>query len=296
MANGQTNLAEKALLIRLITGGWRPSVVDEEVQERVRAENNAAEGHGRYTKFLLTSDAFKWVNAVRRKMRWAHVLATLPWQDTWRLIPVHEYDAYKKRFARFEAEMIKARNDFRNQYEHWKEEARHRLGDLYDESEYPTADEASQRFWLRYEVGTVPDVNHFIADVSDEERAEIIRSVTEQNERRIKAAIEDLYQRVGNLLESARASLDKEKFSTALWEKVRDIIDVIPRLNITGEGELAGAVARLREAFAGVAAEELRAGAKKHFNPEKKAVVSEAVDELRAKMAGYYVVPEESTS
>ena len=294
MADVATNLAKKALLVKLVTGGWRGSVVDEDVQERVRRDNNAAEGHGRYTKYLLASDALKWVNAVRRRCRWSHVLATLPWQDTWRMIPVAEYDAYKTKHAEYEAEMVKARADLRKQYEHWKEEARHRLGDLFDESEYPSANELANRFYVQFEVGTVPDVEHFIADVSDEERAEIKASMEAQIEARIKSAVQDLYQRVGDVLEAVRASLDKEKFSTALWGKVQDVIDVIPRLNITGEGDLAGAVQRLREAFSGVAAEELRAGAKKHFNPGKKAEISLAVDELRSKMAGYYAVTEEA--
>ena len=283
----KTALAKRALLAKLSTGGWRGAAVDEDVSEDVRKRAGAQEGHGRYVKRLLNREATKECEGIRREAQILHQTVTLPWQDTWRLLPVTGYKSYQAAIAVLEERQIVARAKLASSLEGWKQEARERLGDLYDEDEYPSASDLASRFFIEAQFGQVPDVKHFIADVNEAERAEIERNISEQIEARIKGAVSDLYQRLDGLLSWVAESLEKGKFGTLMWTRISEVCDLLPRLNITNDEHLASMVERLRTAFSGISDPKELRPKEKAFDPEKKTEVVDALAELRERMGGY---------
>ena len=286
MADSQTAISKRALLSRLETGGWQGSAIDKDVTQEVHVNHGAAEKAGKYTKYLLNPDALKEVRQVRRDVRDHHLEVTLPWQDTWRLLPVAAYAAYKERMGAFESAMVIARQELAGELPQWKEEARQRLGDLYHDEDYPTADDLAARWTVAVEYAQVPDAKHFIADVAAEERAEISANIQAQIEARVSGAVADLYGRIAGVVDWAMESLDKAKFSGALHKRIMEICDLVPSLNITGDPALTAIVARLRGVFADVDPAALR-GKAKTFDAETQTEVTDAMTELRQKMAGY---------
>ena len=133
----QPAISKRALLARLATGGWRGSTVDQDVTEEVRETHHAGEGHGRYVKNLLAPEATTEVRAIRKAVREYHIRHTLPWQDTWRLLPVDKYDAYKTQLAEYGEKLIAARRALAEQLPHWKDEAKERLGTAFVEEGLP---------------------------------------------------------------------------------------------------------------------------------------------------------------
>lgn len=282
----QTAISKRALLARLATGGWKGSTVDKDVTEEVRENHNAGEGHGRYVKNLLAPEASTAVRAIRKAVREYHIRHTLPWQDTWRLLPVDKYDAYKRQIAIYEEKMVAARRDLAEQLPHWKEEARERLGTAFVEEDYPTPEQLAACWTIDVEYAQVPDAKHFIADVAADERAEITENIQRQLEARVAGAVTNLYHRIAGVIEWIEKALDKELFSTALHKKVADICDLVPQLNITNDPGLDAVVETLRAAFAGTDPKELRPKAK-GYDGGKRQVVSDAVTALRERMGGY---------
>ena len=119
------------------------------------------------------------------------------------------------------------------------------------------------RWTIDAEYAQVPDTKHFIADVAEEERAEIQEPTSSaQIEARVSGAVSNLYHRIAKVVEWVSESLGKERFSGALYRKIQDIVDLVPQLNVTDDPGLDAIVERLRETFAGVDPKALRPKAK----------------------------------
>ena len=279
------------MLARLATGGWRGSTVDKEITDTIRHEHDAGEDAGKYLKNLLPASATKEVRAIRRDVRDYHLDVTLPWQDTWRLLPVAQYEAYKAKMGEFEAKLVTARTELARNLPQYIRDAKAELGTMFNPNDYPTPEEMATRWTLDIEFAQVPDVKHFIADVAEEERAEIQANIQAQLERRISGTVTDLYQRIAEVIDWIAESLGKEKFSSALYKKVQEICELVPALNVTQDADLSAIVVRLRSVFQGIDPAQLR-GRAKTFDAGKQQEVSTAISDLRAKMAGYVAQPE----
>ena len=67
---------------------------------------------------------------------------------------------------------------------------------------------------------------------------------------------------------------------------IRDLVDVVPRLNIFGDDELARLCEQVKEKIASVEPDALRPS--KTFDPAARAQVKRDADELAEKFAGYF--------
>ena len=67
---------------------------------------------------------------------------------------------------------------------------------------------------------------------------------------------------------------------------IRDLVDVVPRLNIFGDDELARLCEQVKEKIASVEPDALRPS--KIFDPAACAQVKRDTDELSEKFAGYF--------
>lgn len=292
MENARTNLASRAMLVRLQTGSWNGATIDDTVTEEVRDAHDAEDRHGKYTKFLLSPDALKEVNGLRREAHLYHFSVTLPWQEPWRLLPVVLYDEYKARMRGIQDSRIRARQELVNEYEQWKSEARDRLGTMFDESEYPVAEKLADRYYIRVLYNPVPDKKHFVADLPDEQREELAEQIQKQINERIAGANYSLYVRLRELVDQASRQLAKGTFREKLFERIEQLLDVLPKLNLTDDSKLTEMGNSLREAFKRVAdVNQLREARKKQYVPALAAEAKEAADNLGRQLQGYFGEP-----
>ena len=290
MAEARSNLAKRAMLVTLETGSWSARTVDDDVTDEIGRQHEAEKDHGKYQKRLLSKEAVKAVNAIRQAARVYHNGITLPWQGQLRLLPVNLYESYRDTIADFAEQRIAARNELVDRLEEWKAEARERLGSMFYEADYPDAEELREAYYLRAEFTPVPDVQHFVADLADEERAEVAGQIEQQIENRIAAANRDLHRRLYELALKVNESLGKGRFSEALYNRMVDLLDVLPRLNLSHDPELDGLVAKLRAAADSVNPKEMRT-ANRVFDEEKRDAFVEEVTDVQARLSGYFGDP-----
>ena len=74
-------------------------------------------------------------------------------------------------------------------------------------------------------------------------------------------------------------------FRDSMISNIRDLVDVVPRLNIFGDDELARLCEQVKEKIASVEPDALRPS--KSFDPIARARVKRDADELMEKFAGY---------
>lgn len=145
---------------------------------------------------------------------------------------------------------------------------------------------------MDYEVVPVPDVTHFMVDLAEGEVAAIRDDLRRQVEGKIRGAVGDLFQRVGEAVKACADRLTetdgKQKiFRDSMLENLRDIVAIAPRLNITDDAALKDLVARVSAAIEGVEPDHLRPKSP-NYRPEARAKLRNEMADLKTKFSGAF--------
>ena len=240
------NLTHDAMLVSLRITAWSGRLHDRRASNHVAAHHEASASAGRYNKRLLPKAAFAALGATASAARSAHYAQTLPWDDQGaRLLPVANYDRYTELLDGLRERMVRERARFVEDYDENVAQARLDLGRLFRIEEYPSREELRHRFGLRYRIAPVPDAGHFMARLASGDTDRIRRDIESRIEERLHDAVGDLYRRlgeaVGRVSERLRDDPDGKPlvFRDTMIGNIRELVDIVPRLNIFGDETLA---------------------------------------------------------
>ncbi|MDE0277663.1 MAG: hypothetical protein OYH76_17340, partial [Defluviicoccus sp.] len=189
--------------------------------------------------------------------------------------------------------MIRERARFIEDYEDNIDKARLDLGKLFRIAEYPSKEDLHGKFGMRYRIIPVPDADHFMAKLASDDTDRVKRDIESQIEERLHDAVGDLYRRLGEAVErvSERLREDDEGkplvFRDSMIGNIRELVDIVPRLNIFGDETLAQLCGQVKDRIASVEPDALRPS--KSFDPVARASVKREADALKERFAGYFV-------
>ena len=127
------------------------------------------------------------------------------------------------------------------------QEARQRLGTMFDPEDYPQAYELSDKFSVETDIMPVPDGADFRVAVADSERERIQESISRKVAERQAAAVRDAWQRirgvVGNV--AARLSTPKPIIRDSLIENTEELTRLLPGLNVNDDPTMADVCQRI---------------------------------------------------
>src|SRR4051812_48829471 len=130
-------LQEKAMLANLTIRAWSARKRDRDVSKEVETKHQAKDA-GNFNKLLIDKDALKPIVSLTSTLRDMHYEMTLPWGDNGdRLLPSKMYFDYTRKMRNLRDQFDSAVNDFVAQYPTFKQNARKRLGSMYDPDDYP---------------------------------------------------------------------------------------------------------------------------------------------------------------
>ena len=288
------NLTHDAMLVSLRISAWSGRRYDRQASDHVAIQHDASTTSGRYNKLLLPKAALKPLQATMSAARDTHYKQTLPWDDQGaRLLPVANYEAYVAQLDGLRETMIQQRTEFLADYPMHVEKARETLGRLFNALDYPTTDILAGKFGLRYRIKPVPDADHFYARLAADHTEEIKRDIEADVQERLQDAIGELYERMLEALKRVSDRLQEDDegkplvFRNTLITNVRELVDVVPRLNIFGDDHLARLCEQVKERIAAVEPDTIRAGTD-IFNPAKRQQVKRDADALMEQFAGYF--------
>ena len=287
------NLTHDAMLVSLRIAAWSGRLYDRQASTHVAVHHEASTAAGRYNKCLLPKTAFAAINSTMSAARTAHYAQSLPWDDQGsRLLPVANYERYTELMDGLRERMIRERARFIEDYEDNIDKARLDLGKLFRISEYPSHEDLHGKFGMRYRIIPVPDADHFMAKLASDDTDRVKRDIESQIEERLHDAVGDLYRRLGEAVErvSERLREDDEGkplvFRDSMIGNIRELVDIVPRLNIFGDETLAQLCGQVKEKIAGVEPDALRPS--KSFDPVARASVKREADALKERFAGYF--------
>lgn len=244
-------LETRAMIVTLTISHWSGRRLDRQVTDEVNSSHGASDDAGRYNKLLIPKDALapveKIVNATRTDFR----KRTLPWiDDGGRIMAADAYLAHSRwinaQRIKFNAEV----DIFLAAYPDHLSKAARRLNTMFKPDDYPTPEELFKKFSMAVTVMPIPTADDFRVNMS-KAQADMIRADIEDNVRQATAnAMRDVYRRIadvtGRMVERLSAYKPAAKkgertegtFKDSLVENVKDLVDILPALNIVGDPAL----------------------------------------------------------
>ena len=287
------DLSRDAMLVGLRISAWSGRLHDRKASDHVAAHHDASTSAGRYTKRLLPRAALAALNATMNEARTRHYSNSLPWDDKGsRLLTVANYESYTEIMDGLRERLVRQRARFIEDYDDHVEQARIDLGKLFRIGEYPSKEDLRDRFSIRYRITPVPDVDHFIARLASDDTERVKRDIERHIEEQLHDAVGDLYRRLAEAVERVSERLQEDGdgkplvFRDTMISNIRDLVDVVPRLNIFGDQRLARLCEQVKDRIAGVGPDSLRPS--RTFDPVVRDRVKRDADALMEQFAGYF--------
>ena len=287
------NLTHDAMLVSLRIAAWSGRLYDRQASNHVAAHHDASASAGRYNKRLLPKAAFAALTATMSQARSDHYANSLPWDDQGsRLLTVANYERYTGLMDGLRERMVRERARFIEDYDDNIDQARLDLGRLFRIEDYPSKEALHGRFGIRYRIVPVPDADHFMAKLASDDTDRVKRDIERQIEERLHDAVGDLYRRLGEAVDRVSERLQEGEdgkplvFRNSMISNIRDLVDVVPRLNIFGDDRLAQLCQEVKDRIAHADPDTIRPSPQ--FNPNVRHQVKRDADALMQRFAGYF--------
>jgi hypothetical protein len=243
------------LLATLSMSAWSAKKHDKKISREVAADHGATEKVGRYNKNLMPFEAasYQLCHDLRSQARAFFNNETMPWldQDGTRIVA-------STNFLNLSNAMRERRNAIENADRAFFDEAprlfdfaKQHLNGMWRAEDYPSGKKLEKKFSFSLKFFPMPDATDFRVEELTEEVKQQAAADIQQG---IESAIGDLWQRLDQVVAHMGSRLANKKtcecrackgrefrtdtFNDTLVENVREVCEIIPRLNFTADPKL----------------------------------------------------------
>lgn len=242
-------LQERAMLVRLAHGRWYGAAADEQVVAEVRDKANAKGDVGVFTKRLMERQHLAAINAVVNDARKYHRAMTLSWADPFRILSAELFMDYRATMAEYEAKFEKAVREFLMKFDDLKEQEKKRLGKLYREADYPSREVLRSRFYVKLRFEPIPDADDFRVRLGGDDIKVVREQIEQEVASNLREATMEIWKRMQELVKKLSETLKDSDASVrgALFQNLKDIVSIMPKLNLTGDKKLEAITQRVQK-------------------------------------------------
>ena len=292
----EPSLSSRAMLCALSISMWSARKHDPDASQEIAQRHGAQADAGRYHKVLLPKEALAEVQKIVSDARQEHYFMTLPWDDNgYRVLPSAAYMDHTEKMRELSKRFTPAVEALAKEFGNLVEQARVRLGGLFRSEDYPARDELRSKFSFATKVMPLPDAGDFRVTLGDEEKERIRRQITATVEASLQVASRELWQRLYEAVNHLAERLSAYKvtgvgvehpFRDSVVTNLVKLVDVLPKLNITGDPELERLASEVRASLL-VDPQELRTSESIRSETAKNATA--IATRMAAYMGGYSV-------
>lgn len=236
-------------------------------------------------KKLIVSKPHENLLELSRAIYRYHVDNTLPWGNLGaRLLPNAKSLDYQAQMNTFLKEFEMLKEDFLDDYPRAAAAAQQRLGDMFDESLFPTVYDLDRKIGVRIEYEPIADPDDFRVKVGDQAAEAMREQFSGVLKNRVEAAYSDVFKRLREPLENMSVKLnyvdpkDNTKFRDSLVGNVNKFVELMRTCNITDDPAMTRITNELRNALEGVTPELLRNSVTQRM--ETKAKVDKIIESM----------------
>jgi hypothetical protein len=285
----RSSIHANALLVKLSIGMPGKARKDKKMTHQVVHQNKLGENAGRWIKQLYPDEALAPIETVADAFRdWHYDKATLPWPDEGlRILPssMHEQYCEQARTAKMEFERLQQTHFFAK-WKEWIAWAMREHNGQFNPQNYDVA-KVQRSFKFLIDFRPVPDSDHYVDSISTLLGADA-RSLDNTVAEAVKEAMADVWQKlVGPVKSLAHFGKAKELSpdnAVKLVKNIREIIDLVPRLNLQQDPALEQFRREITEELSAIPAEALTGDA------QLRAATAAKADAIAKKMAAYMAV------
>ena len=280
-----TELTNRAMLVTLNISQWTARKLDRKESAAVNAKHGTVVDAARVNKSLLPLNmeldrVHKMTSAIRNE----YYQLSLPWMEGMQIIKSTGYMSFAQRMADRKREWNQAVERFLRSYETSVDDAKHLLGTLFNEQDYPSVGSVRAKFNMDIGFYPMPDAKDWRVDMADDEMTSLRKRLEEDVTGKVSQAMQAAWQRVYDVVKRihTQTSNPEGRIYDSLVGSAKDLCAILPSLNIADDPRLEQIRQELEGHFAHTEAEDIR----KH--PEVRQEVSEQMEDILAKMTGLY--------
>jgi hypothetical protein len=243
------DLFRKALVTNLKIRQWSANKYDRKVSEEIEKHHNATNA-GRYNKTLIADKELKEIQKIANSARTFVYEQTLPWGDNGdRLLPSTNYLEFVSAFGTYISQFEHAVKNFIREYPALKDEARRRLNGMFKETDYPSIPLMEKKFSIEVSHLPVSKVDDFYLELGEEDVEALRQQIENEFQSRIYQTTKHIWTKiketVGHMVE--KLSDEEAVFKNSLVENIRELVDVLPRLNFTNDPDISLAIHQMND-------------------------------------------------
>jgi len=263
------SISERAVLVQLNISTWGTERLDKSQTERINVLNNADAKAGKVHKDLMCGTTLaKGIELHAGQSRLYNNQNTMPWEDRGpRLLPTslfmlsYKQDMNDKK-TKFE-NMVKA---FIPNYASAKQTARHYLGSMHREEDYPDVNDIASRYKWKLSVRPVPSSGHFCLDVPAEDLENFKQDVDGDVEQFVAEAMRKPWKQLHTMLTGMSGKLQEveelngtpKRFHETFVTNALDLCKLLNHMNVTNDPELDKARQQLELVLAGTDVDDIK--------------------------------------
>jgi hypothetical protein len=286
-------LSRTTTLVAVTISQWTARKLDKDITDDTNKRLGASADAGRYNKLLIESKRLEKLNALVSAARDLHYSMTKPWIDKGpRILPNALFAKFSEKFRELKREFNIEADAFARAYPDYVAERRIKLNGAFKEKDYPSSSEIRDKFQLDMKVLPFPEATDFRADLDADVVADIKRELEESTvsvtEDAMKHTYRQIAETVGHMAEKLKeygvkkgASNRGSWFADTLVENVRELAELLPAFNLTGDVKLAEITERISRDLCTEEPEELR------DNPKVRADVAKSADAIVAEVSKF---------
>lgn len=251
------SLSERAMLVTLSRSQWGGERTDRVVSKELTMVKSASERSARVVKKLLPPEALAGVQAATGQARKLHYSYTLPWRDEGpRILRSAIYSEYIALMREAKQACLREEATFYRNYDVFKDAGMAELGDMVRPEDYPSVDEIKAMFKFALDVTPIPTGNDFRVDVPNADKLKA--AIDNDTEAAAKAGIRIKLEEAAGIIEHMATKLAQYTpgeegkratgtFRDSLVENVRDLANMLPKLNLFEDPEIDKLAGRLTD-------------------------------------------------
>lgn len=284
---GEKSLSQRLVICKVSIGKWAAVKADAASTRKIEKELGLRDS-GTFFKALLSEERTRPITKITNAIRAYQYSETIPWLDGgFRVLPAARLVQHRDEINEMIRDLMAAvEANIIAPLEDEKTKAQTRLGQLYREADYPTADIIRGKY--RVNVQYMPFPNAYDArswQVPEDEKAQIAKdaesALMDTLAATQEATIGAVIEKARNFLASTKAYHDGEArryFETAITN-LCDVCElVMAGMNVTNDARLDRMARELRDSLQGLTAEHMRTG--EALREQKMAEVTGILDKF----------------
>lgn len=255
-----SSLRERAMIVKFATGRWYGRGADEEVVRDIKKKHDVTVEAGTFTKRFMARHRLAAIDSAVNDARKIHKRMTLRWGEHGeRVLDASMYFEYKREMTACEMRFHAAVKEFIGRFDEFVSEEKKNLKTLFKDGDYPTKTALEARFYWKLNVEEIPDAEDFRVDLGAEEVARIKKEIAQEVSEGLLSATTEVWDRLYELVDKVndRLSSSDAQVRSVIFENLKDLISLLPKLNVAGDPKLAEMSDRIMKELLAQAPEQM---------------------------------------